>query len=133
MAFISQTIRPSSSPDILISEVVCESDVVVGSWVRIRSDNIAVNARADSVLNSEVFGLVEEKSSSTLCVVRVAGLSKAIFTGLDVTKTYFLSNTLAGTMGLTVPTNSGEVVLGLGRSYDGERFLVQPSLRLQRA
>lgn len=133
MTFISQTVRPSSTPDIVVPDIDCDSSVLIGHWVRIDSSNHAVSAIADSIQNSEVFGVVEDKPTSVKCVVRVAGVSKNIFSSLDVTKSYFLSAMNVGEMSLIVPTNSGEVVLSLGRSLDGEKFLVQPTLRMQRS
>lgn len=133
MSFISQTVRPSSTPDIVLSQIECDVLVMVGDWVRIGLDNVAIKAVANSVVNSEVFGLVESKQSAGVCSIRVAGVSKAIFTGLNVEKSYFLSSVAPGQMSTTIPSASGNIVLSLGRSLDGERFLVQPTMRLQRA
>lgn len=132
MTFLSQTVRPSSTPDIVVPGVGCDSSIDIGDWVRITPSNFAVKAQADSIENSEVFGVVEDKTTNTICIIRVAGLSKPIFAGLIVNKTYFLSTTTSGTMELTIPNGTGEVIAGLGRPLDGERFLVQPTLRLQR-
>lgn len=133
MAFISQTVRPSSTPDIVIPELACDSSVVVGDWVRLNSSNILIKAQANSFLNSNLFGLVEEKPTATLAVVRVAGISKNVFTGLFSESTYFLSPTAPGTMTTDVPSDAGEVVLILGKPLNSTQFLVQPQQRLQRS
>lgn len=133
MTFLSQTVRPSSTPDIVVPEIGCSSDVEIGDWVRISPENFAIRALADSFQNSEVFGLVEDKSTSEICIVRIAGVSKPIFADLDTNKSYFLSENDEGQMNTLIPINSGAIVLSLGRSLDGERFLVQPTLRMQRA
>lgn len=133
MTFISQTTRPLSTPDILVPDVICDASVVVGDWVRMNASNIAVKALADNADNSNTIGLVEEKITSTKCVVRVAGVSRSLFSGLDVTKEYFLSSATSGDMTLSPPVGSGEIVLVLGQPFDGTRFLVQKGTRFRRS
>lgn len=133
MSVISQTVRPSSTPDILVSYIHCDLSVVVGDWVRLNEQGVAIKAVADSFDNSTIFGLVEERGSGTNCVIRVAGISKELFTGLNITKPYFLDTLNPGLMSLSVPTSPGQIVLSLGRPISDKRFLVQPSLRLQRS
>lgn len=133
MSVISQTVRPSSTPDILVSNLPCDPLVTIGDWVRLDSNQTVVRAVADSVLNSLIFGLVEEKNSATVCTVRVAGVSKEIFSSLDVMAPYFLDSVTGGRMTKVVPESAGEIVLSLGRPVTDKRFLVQPALRLQRS
>jgi hypothetical protein len=133
MSVISQTVRPSSTPDILITNLACDPSVAAGDWVRYDSNQVVIKARANSFANSTIFGLVEEKGSSTICTVRVAGVSKEIFVNLDVSLPYFLDSSNEGAMTFSPPTDSGSIVLSLGRPISDKRFLVQPSLRLQRS
>lgn len=134
MTFIGQTIGITSSPDLLQSNQTCDSSVNVGDWVRLDPILLVlVKAQADIFANSNVLGLVEVKSSATSCSVRVGGISKPIFTGLDVSTNYFLDPSIAGQMTITVPTGSGQVVLALGQPFDTQRFLVEKKIRLIRA
>lgn len=133
MTFISQTTRPGSTPDILVPDLDCDSSVAVGDWVRYDAFNILIKAQADSVDGAHVVGLVEEKTTSTKCVVRVAGVSKALFIGLDVSKEYFLSSVSAGQMTVSPPTASGEVLLSLGQPITPTKFIVRKGMRVKRS
>jgi len=114
-------------------EINCDSSVYVGAWVRINSSSIAVNGLADNVDNSKVIGVVESKSTSTKCTIRVCGISNAIFSSLDPTKIYFLSTTVAGGMQTTVPNGSGEVITPIGLPLNSTRMNVNITKRIQRA
>lgn len=133
MSLISQTTRPLSTPDTVVPDVPCDSSVTIGDWVRINSSGIAVKAQADSLQNSDVFGLVEAKSTNTVCIIRVSGVSTLTFSGLLPESPYFLSTSISGQMNTTLPTGSGEIVLNLGRPLNSTRFLVRVQMRLQRA
>jgi hypothetical protein len=136
MTFVSQTSLPTATPDIVIKSVTCDSTVIVGDWVRMDSSGIAIKAIADGLGNSNVIGLVEEKIDSTTCNIRVLGVSLEIFTGLDVTKEYFLSDADAGEMveqGPSVPTASGHINLKLGQPFSTTRFLVLKGMRIERS
>ena len=105
---------PSSG--IVLENIECDPSVFVGSAVRL-DGSVAVNALADSLLNSNVLGLVEYKASSTLCSVRISGVSGSFYSGLDVTKEYYLSDTLAGTV---VPSESAPTAIGAVRVRVGQ-------------
>jgi len=99
--------------------------VAVGNAVRMNSGGTAINALADSTANANVIGVVESKSTSVLCNIRVLGVTEgAIFAGLDVTKKYFLSDSVAGTMVTTPPTASGSVILKIGQPFSATALLV---------
>lgn len=132
MAFIGQTISTIGAPDLVIHNVPCDPSVIVGDWVRM-SGGIAIKAIADDVDNSNVLGLVEFKGSSTTANVRVLGVSEAIFTGLDETKEYFLSDSTAGEMTTTPPTADGHVIVRVGQPYTSDRFLVLKGIRIVRS
>ena len=64
------------------------------------------------------------KSTSILCDIRVTGVSEQVLSGLDVTKEYFLSDTVAGGIATTIPTASGYVKLKLGQPFSDKKFLM---------
>ena len=133
MAIIGQTISPLSSPDLVLRDLPCAVGVIKGDWVRM-SLGVIIKAQADSLVNSEVLGVVEDKSATAnICTVRVGGVSKDIFTGLDTTLKYFLSDISPGEMVTTPPTAAGSIVLNLGQAATDKRFLVEKKLRMQRA
>lgn len=111
--------------------VPCAPSVFVGAAVI--TDGVTVsNALADDISTSNVLGIVVEKNG-TLCDVQVSGLTESIFTGLDVTKEYFLSSSVAGEITATPPTGSGHVVVKLGQPFNGTTFLVDKATKIVRA
>lgn len=108
---------------IVIPDIACDASVYIGSAVYIDNSNIAQNALADNILTSNVLGFVESKSSTVLCDVRVSGRTLENFTGLDVTKDYYLSDTVAGGIQTSVPTTSGHVKIRLGQPITDQRFV----------
>jgi hypothetical protein len=134
MPFIGQTIGISSSPDLLLKNIDCDSAISPGDWVRWDdTGTLIIKAQADSLSNSNVLGVVEDKSSSTVCTIRVGGISKELFLSLDVTKKYFLDPVNPGQMTTVVPIGSGQIVLCLGQPVTDKKFLVEKNIRLQRA
>ena len=136
MTFISQTSQFTSTPDLVLVNVPCDPSVLIGDWVRMDLLGVAYQALADNINNSNVIGLVEFKSTSTLCNIRVLGVSEPLFVGLDPTKEYFLSNVVAGGMiiqGPTVPSAPGEVLLKVGQPFSSTRILVLKGQRIQRS
>lgn len=135
MSFISQTSLSQATPDILIPGLESDGLAVAGNWVRMNGSGLLVRALADTSDNANVFGLVEEVSGTRL-TVRVAGVSKSLFIGLDRTKEYLLSSATPGGMnpeGVSVPSLSGNVVLVLGKPMDATRFLVRVGSRMIRS
>lgn len=132
MSFINQTTVVSSTPDLVLPNVPCHSSVVPGNWVRM-SSGIAIKALADSKGNSNILGLVETKTSSTFANVRVLGVSSALFSNLDETLEYFLSDISSGGMDTIVPTSPGHVVLKLGQPFNSTQFLVHKGVRIVRS
>lgn len=129
------TSAASSATDTnLIETVVCDSGVAVGDWVRMNGSDVAVGAQADSIANANVFGVVESKDSSTVCNIRIGGISTAIFSGLDQTTEYFLDVTTAGAMATLPPgLGSGGVAISLGKPFSATKFAVNiTNLRTQR-
>ena len=128
-------VNPSNvgSANVLLTDVDCEASVFVGAAVIMQVSGVAKNGIADSLANSNIIGLVESKSSSILCNIRVLGATGGIFTGLDVTKEYYLSDTVAGEITVTIPTASGSVALKLGQPLSETEFVVLKGQRIVRS
>lgn len=115
---------------ILLIDIPCDSSVYVKAAVYMDSGGTAFNALGDSTSTSNVIGLVESKSSSTLCDIRVSGTTPANFTGLDTTKEYFLSDTVAGEITDVAPSGTGHVILRVGQPLSATRFVVNQGQRI---
>jgi hypothetical protein len=111
--------------DLLIPNVACDTTVFEGAAVYLDSLGVAYNAIATSSATANVIGIVESKQTTNICTVRVLGVSAAIYTGLDVTKDYYLSDITEGLI-TTVPISqvAGRVVLRLGQPYSSTKFLM---------
>lgn len=118
--------------NVVLRDVPCFASVNVGHFVRMDENGIAVRAIADSLENSNVLGCVESKSDSNLCDVRVLGITAEIFDNLDVTKEYFLSDTINGGISQTVPLISGHVRLKVGQPFSSKRMLIMKGERIVR-
>ena len=118
--------------NVVLLNVPCNSSVYVGAAVRMTSGGTAVNAQADSIANSNVIGVVEAKPSTNTCNIRVMGVSDAVFSGLDVTKEYYLSDAVAGQISTTIPTASGSVVLRVGQPFSATEFLMNKGQQVVR-
>lgn len=118
--------------NVVLPNIACESSVYVGAAVYMQPSGIAANAIATSLSTSNVLGIVESKSSSTVCNIRVIGASGSLFTGLDVTIEYYLSDTIAGEITGTIPTTSGHVALKLGQPLSETEFVVLKGNRVVR-
>ncbi len=119
--------------NVILKDVPCELSVYVKSAVKMNSSGVASNALADILSNSNVIGIVESKPTTTTCNIRVLGTTEAIFSGLDVTKEYYLSDSVAGELTLTPPINSGSVRLKVGQPFSSTEFLVIKGTRTVRA
>jgi hypothetical protein len=126
-------LQPPDSSGIVLTDITCDSSVFVGAFVRMDSSGVALNALADSMANSNVIGLVESKQSSTKCTLRLSGKSNELYTGLDPTKDYYLSTTLAGQLQDTPPVASGTVMLKVGQPFSATSFVISKGDRVQRS
>ena len=118
--------------NVVLTDVPCEAAAQVSDFVRMNSVGTAVRAIADDFDNSNIIGVIESKSGSNLCNIRVSGVTDDLFTGLDVTKEYFLSDTVPGTITTTVPTTTGHVRLKVGQPFSATSFFVNKGDRLIR-
>lgn len=121
-----------TASNIIIQNVPCEASVYAGAAVYMQASGIAKNAIATSLAESNILGLVESKQSTTVCTIRVLGVTDGIFAGLDVTTEYFLSDSVAGGVQTSVPTASGSVALKIGQPYSATEMLVLKGQRTVR-
>jgi len=123
---------PSGNANVVLADTTCLASVFVGAAVIMDVGGFAVNAQANSLANSNVIGVVEAKSSSTLCDIRVLGVSLSVFTGLDVAKVYFLSDSVAGLITDAPPTASGSIILSVGQPFSATEMLINKGQRTVR-
>ena len=117
---------------LIVYDVPCDSSVFVTAAVRMFS-GVAYNAQADSMANSNFIGIIENKGSSILCDIRVSGITAEIFTGLDETKEYYLSDINPGEITTSIPTNTNSIMLKVGQPFSDKKFLVNKGQRIKRA
>lgn len=123
MTNIRGGLRAINNANAVLKNIDCDATVYVGAVVRMDSA-VAYNAQADVFANSNAIGVVISKSSSTKCDIRLFGYTEDIFTGLDETKTYYLSDTVAGGIQTNVPTGSGTVILEVGKPFSPTSLVV---------
>ena len=133
MSFISSTTVIASTPDLVLANVPADGTVYVMAWVIINSSGIISAADASSLSTSNVLGLAESVGTIGTFNVRVLGVSKPIFSGLDTTAQYYLSDVSVGEMDTAPPTASGHVGLNLGQAYNDTQFLVLKGTRYVRS
>ena len=123
---------PAVESGVVIENVPCDATVYVNAAVRMSGGGVAFNALADSVANSAVLGICISKQSATECTIRVSGKTNSIFVGLDPTMEYFLSDTVAGAITTTIPTDPGHIVLRLGQPFSTTEFVIDKATRMVR-
>ena len=123
----------TDSSNSVLEDFPCVAEVYVGAAVALTASGLAVNAIATDEDLSNVVGIVESKSSSTLCNIRVTGITEANFAGLDEQKTYFLSEVTAGLLTTTVATSSGSYIAAVAKSVNTTQMSVNIQLRIERA
>lgn len=116
----------------VVYNVTCDPSVYTGAAVRMNG-GIAYNALANSFATSNVLGLVEEKPSATSANVRLFGVSKENYLGLDETREYYLSDTIAGGVTTVAPTLPGHVILRVGQPFSGTQMVVDKGIRIIRS
>lgn len=130
---IPNTQMPTTTGNIVITSVPCDSSVEVGDAVIMTMDGTAVQASASSFSTSNVIGIADAKESSLLCDIRTSGVSNNVYSGLDPTLDYYLSDTAPGKLTTTPPTASGAVILKIGQPFNSTSLLVSKSLRIIRS
>lgn len=129
---ISAIIPSAANANVVIDNVSCDSTVYAGAAVYMDATGTAYNAIATSLSTSNVLGIVESKASPTECAIRVLGVSGGLYTSLDTTKEYFLSDSTAGLISVVVPTASGSVVLKIGQPYSSSEMMILKGTRTVR-
>jgi hypothetical protein len=119
--------------NVFLPNVPCDATVYVGAAVIMAPDGSAYNGLAIDVDNSNIIGFCETKVNATTCNIRCLGLTPEIFVGLDVTKEYYLSDTVPGEITIIPPTTSGHVVLKVGQPFSTKKFFVLKGTRMVRA
>lgn len=109
---------------LVLFNVACDTSVYVGAVVYLDATGTAYNALATNISTSNFIGVVVNKPSSALCDIRVSGTTPSLFLGLDPSKEYFLSATVAGEISTTIPTASGHVRIKVGQPYSSIKLVV---------
>jgi len=149
---------PGSGASGILEDVPCDTDVYVGALVRLDRDTpiedymsawtslnivpqletysyslLAKNAKADTMENANVFGVVNSIPSPGLCNILFSGITSNIFFGLDVRQEYFLSPTVAGGIETihNIPDGPGQVFLKIGQPASPQSMLVNRGERIQ--
>lgn len=132
MTFFSNAyLPPADKANSVLTGIPIDPSVMVGDAVRILG-GIAYPAKADSLENSNVLGVVEQIDGLT-AQIRVAGVTLPIYSGLEEDKEYFLSDQVSGGLQDLPPTASGSVLLRIGQPYDSQRLFVLKGERTVRA
>lgn len=130
--FIGQTSNPLDQSRAVIKDADCDPTVSVGDWVY-TLNGICYKAIANDFSKCNVLGVIERKPVATKCDVRFFGLSDRIFSGLDETKLYYLSDVTSGAMQDSPVTTSGNYLLSLGLPFGTDRFVVNIKERTKRS
>jgi hypothetical protein len=110
---------------LLIRNVVCDVSVYLGAAVKMNGNSVAELAIATSYAEANVIGIVEEKSSPTICDIRFLGLTGENFTMLNTSEEYYLSDKIAGKIVPfnEAPTEAGHIRIKLGQPFSEKRFV----------
>lgn len=133
LVVLSDQLTTEDAPaNVILANRACEASVYIGAVVYAQPNGVAANAIATSLSTSNILGIVESKPNTTLCNIRLLGATSAIFSSLDVTKEYYLSDSVAGALQTTVPTTTGHVWLKIGQPLSTTEFVVLKGQRTVR-
>jgi len=121
-----------SGTGLILPDLNCNSNVQVGDFVYMDATATAQRGIATSAATSNIIGAVESKTSSTLCSIRVSGKTPANYSGLDVTKEYYLSDTAPGGIMTTPPTASGYIMVKIGQPLSVTQLVVNKGQPIKR-
>ena len=122
----------ADSSGLVTKNIPCDSTVYVGAFVYMDSGT-AYNGIATSVQTSNIIGIVISKATATTCNILLAGITPGFFVGLDDTKNYFLSETVAGAMqDFPPPATVPNILINLGKAFDDTKFKVEIGKQLVR-
>lgn len=131
IAHMRSTIYEGIGSPSIVTGVTCDPSVAVGDIVKLNASGVAESAIASAEASSRVIGLVESKFSSTKCDIRLSGVGGELFTGLDTSKTYFLSPSVAGGITSTFPSGDEQVIVPVGHPITDKRLIVNFGLRIE--
>lgn len=109
--------------------IQCTPDVAANMLVYLDADGVAQPAKSDSIATMPAKFYVTAKPTSTTCAVKkefVATAPNNAFAG----KSFFVSETVAGEIQITVPTTAGAVMQAVGEGLYGNRKFYSISDRL---
>lgn len=110
--------------------VSCHSGVNAGDPVRMTTANLAIRALATNVSNANFVGICVLKETQTMCTIRFAGQTSAIYSNLITNADYYLST--AGGITDTAP-GSGTVVLRAGTAFTSQNLVIYKGIMTQKA
>jgi hypothetical protein len=100
--------------------------LVKENWVRIDGTGNFVKGLADNAENAEIQGLVIDVPTINTFMLQVVGLVQpGVFSGLDVSGVYFLSDVTAGLMVRAEPTISGHVRLPMFTAWTSDSGFIR--------
>lgn len=103
----------------------CEASVYVGAAVYV-DGGVIKNCLADNEATSNFIGFCVAKAASTICDVRFGGKTENIFTGLDETEDYYLSDTVPGAIvkAPNIPILTGHIKLKIGQPFGSDKIVI---------
>ena len=131
-AVIPVSASSGDTSNVLLTNVDCLSSVYAGAVLILNGSGVAENAIADSLANSNMIGICEVKPSLNKCDIRVLGTTGVLYSSLDTTKEYYLSDSSAGAITTTIPSASGSVILKIGQPFSSTRMVVMKGQRTVR-
>ena len=127
----TQTTGTGTAQNFCLTGKTCTAGTAVADILRMNNSNILEPALADTFVNSLAMGVCKSKSNATTCDLIIGGLTPAIFSGLDVDKEYFLSNTTAGAITITPPSTGNVIIVGV--AFSATELIFQPRLAMVRS
>lgn len=110
---------------------ICNATDSVGDCVKIVSPKvgstyIVEKLDIDTDTNPAI-GIIESKSTSTSCVVRILGILKGVYSGLVPGATYLVDTDSQLTQTLGDPPSGVRYIQTMGTAISDDEFLVMPS------
>lgn len=112
-------------------KAICNATDSVGDCVKITSAKSANLYRVEKLdIDTDTkpaIGIIESKSTSTRCVVRILGILKGVYTGLVPGATYLVDTDSQLTQTLADPPSGVRYVQIMGTAVSTDEFLVMPN------
>lgn len=114
----------------IMKAVDLEVDAELGDLVRITESELAVRSLADSYDNAQVHGMIISINGSVGDIQIIGKTDAELFDGLDVTKDYYLSDTLPGKFTTVIPTTTNHVEIPVGKAFGTKKFVISIGQRV---